>query len=116
MSHKYRQKNVFLPFIVVGIVALDVVDGRDAVEAADDEDHVVEDRDAKVAAVDVHAGRGRPLYHAGLPSLHGVQASQPVESANRIHGVSVRISSGIIDYVDNFVNTYFIKSTFFYYP
>lgn len=51
---------IVLPFISSFIVAFDVVNGGDAVEATNSEDHVVDNFDGKVTARIVHVGDWRP--------------------------------------------------------
>ncbi len=71
---------ICLPLFVVGVVALDVEDGCDAVETPNDEDHVVKHHGAEVTPVDVHAGTLGPLGGIDLPPLHGVESGYAIES------------------------------------
>lgn len=89
-SFSLCQPPLYTPFVIVGIVTLDVVDGRDTIEAPDDEDHIVQDGDAEVAAVDVHAGSSNPLHRTGLPSLHWIETGEAVETPDSIDTIPVK--------------------------
>lgn len=63
------------------------MDGGDAVEAADGEDHVVDDLDGEVAAGGVHVGDGGPLVGGGRVLLHAAHTGHAVETAWRKRGL-----------------------------
>ena len=71
------------PLVGAGVVALDVVDGGDAVEAADGEHHVVDDLDAEVAARTVHVVDGAPRVGGRVVALGVVQPRDAVEASCR---------------------------------
>ena len=76
-----------VPLVRFVVEALDVVDGGDAVEAADDEDHVVDDLDGEVASGIVHVRDLRPSVRGRavlLPAAHpgdAVEAPDDVDVA-----------------------------------
>ena len=77
-----------LPFFVVGIVTFHIVDCRDTIEPANDKYHIVQDGDAKVAAMYVHARTRSPLQTSRRPALHGVESSKAIESTDSIDGIA----------------------------
>lgn len=62
-----------------------MVDGRDAVEAPDGEDHVIYDLDSEVAARVVHVGHGRPCVGPGVVHLAAAHAGYAVEAADNVN-------------------------------
>ena len=80
--------SISLPFFVVGIVTLHIVDRRDTIEPANDKYHIVQDGNAKVATMYIHTWTRSPLQTSRRPALHGVESSEAIESPNGIDGIT----------------------------
>lgn len=74
-----------VPLVRLLVVAFDVVDGGDAVEAAYDEDHVVDDFDGEVAARIVHVGDLGPSVRRRVEFLAAAHPGDAVEAADYVY-------------------------------
>ena len=73
-------KSSYIPFVVVRIIALDVVDGGDAVESANRKHHVINNFDAEITARAVHVGDTAPRVGIRVITLCVVQARNAVKA------------------------------------
>lgn len=70
-----------IPLISLLVITFDVVDGSDAVEAADGENHVVDDLDGEVGARVVHVRHRRPRIAQRVVHLAAAHSRDSIEPA-----------------------------------